>query len=241
MSKDTMSSDSNLRGTANGVADEQENLTDHCYDGIMEYDNPMPGWWVWLFVASVVYSIFYLMYFESGMPGRSIHDDYTKFTAGIFQMKYKEIGDLNADRATLLQYKDDPKWLSVGRAAFKTNCVSCHGAEGQGGIGPNLTDDHWKNVKNIEDIATVIAKGANNGAMPAWENRLSHRNTVVLTAAYVASLRGTQPSNPKDAEGATIAPWPARADVSSKLNPGNANQTAQQPSVAQVKPSAGDR
>ena len=77
-------------------------------------------------------------------------------------------------------------------------------------MGPNLTDDHYKNVKKIEDIAKVIQNGAANGAMPAWRNRLSHINKIVLVAAYVAKMRGKNLSGPRpDPEGELIPPWPA--------------------------------
>lgn len=188
--------------------DAQDILTDHSYDGIQEFDNPMPGWWVWLFVGTVVYSALYLLYFESGMPGRSIQDEYDAVKAQAFAAKFEEIGDLSPNRETLVKYMNDPEWVDVGKVTFKTNCISCHGTDGEGGIGPNLTDESWKNVKNIEDIATVISRGAANGAMPAWENRLSHPNFIVLTAAYVASLRGKGSGGGKAAEGSPIPAWP---------------------------------
>ena len=98
----------------------------------------------------------------------------------------------------------ESKWRDVGRSVFAANCVSCHGADAGGTVGPNLTDDHWKNVKNVEDIARIINEGAANGAMPAWKNRLSHPNLVVLTAAYIAQL----PQVPgKAPEGEKIESW----------------------------------
>ena len=91
---------------------------------------------------------------------------------------------------------------------YKTNCVSCHGADGTGLVGPNLTDEYWKNVRKVEDIAKVISEGAANGAMPAWQNRLSHQNQIVLTAAYVASLRDSpKTGKPPVAEAKVIPPW----------------------------------
>jgi len=193
-----------------GAAEAQ--LTDHNYDGIQEYDNPMPGWWVWLFVATVVYSVLYLLYFETGMPGRSIYDEYQDQQTAAAILRFGEIGDLRPNRETLLRFlfQEDPKWLAVGESFYSTNCVSCHGLRGEGGIGPNLTDDHYKSVRQIEDIATVIANGAGNGAMPAWGDRFSHPNILVLTAAYVASLRETNPPGGKAPEGNPIAPWPSQ-------------------------------
>lgn len=185
----------------------QPELTDHNYDGIQEYDNPLPGWWSTLFVLSVVFAGFYGVHFHLGGEGPSVQDEYDAQAAEVFELRFAELGALEPNRETLLKYLNDPKWLTVGQAVFKTNCVSCHGANAQGDIGPNLTDDHWKNVTNVEDIARVIAEGAGNGSMPAWRNRLSHVNQIVLTAAYVASLRGSNPSGGKPPEGNEVQPW----------------------------------
>lgn len=181
-------------------------LTGHNYDGITEYDNPLPGWWSSLFALSIVFAPMYALYYHGGGDGKSVEEQYEVQTATIFRLRFKELGTLSPDRDTLLKYMNEPEWLAVGKAVFKANCVSCHGPQGGGLVGPNLTDEQWKNVRGIEDIATVIENGAANGAMPAWRNRLSHINQIVLTAAYVASLRGTGATG-KAPEGQVIAPW----------------------------------
>ncbi len=189
MSRDTATTD--VTSEPGDIAVEpvpEEILTDHSYDGIQEYDNPLPGWWQWLFILSVIFAPMYVIYFHLG-ENRSIHDQYEKQMADIFEMRFSEIGMLEPDAETILEYMNKPEWLAVGSVVFKTNCVSCHAADGGGSVGPNLTDNYWKNVRKIEDIASVISNGAANGSMPAWKNRLSHQNQVVLTAAYIASLQ----------------------------------------------------
>ena len=185
----------------------EEILTDHNYDGIQEYDNPLPGWWKFLFWLFIFFAPLYYFYFHFGVEGRTVHDQYDRHMASIFELKFKEIGTLEPDGETIMQYMNDPQWLAVGKVVYKTNCVSCHGNNGEGKVGPNLTDDHWKNVRNVEDIAKVIANGAANGSMPAWRNRLSHPNQIVLTAAYVASLRDNPVSGSRPVEGNVIPPW----------------------------------
>lgn len=185
--------------------------TEHVYDGITEYDNPTPGWWKLLFAASCIFSVFYWLYFHlSSQPGRTIYDELDRQAVAIFQRKFAGIEELKPDEATLVKYMNDPKWLKVGEATFKANCVSCHGQNGQGLVGPDLTDDNWKNVAKLADIAKVIEVGAANGSMPAWRNRMSHINQLVLTAAFVASLRGSKPANPKapGPDEKPIPPWP---------------------------------
>ena len=160
-----------------------------------------------LFAACVVVGTLSFLYNISGQAGRSVHDQYSLQSERIFKARFDEIGILNADRATILKYLNDkPEWLAVGKATYQANCVTCHGANGGGMVGPNLTDEYWKNVRSVEGIAKVLVNGAGNGAMPAWKTRFSHPNQLVLTAAYVASLRAN-PVKGKGPEGVKIPDW----------------------------------
>lgn len=181
--------------------------TDHAYDGIEEFDNPLPGWWKWLFIASIVFSPFYYLYYHGGTAGRSIEDGYGVALAANTRLQFDEIGILEPTEATLVSYMEKDNWLRVGKIVFQTHCVSCHGREGEGKVGPNLTDEHFKNIKKIEDIIDILNNGAAAGAMPKWSNRL-HPNEIVLVSAYVASMRGQMLDGPRGAEGNLIEPWP---------------------------------
>ncbi len=185
---------------------EESNLTGHSYDGIVEYDNPLPGWWKFLFWFFVLIAPLYYFYFQGGVEGRSIHDEYNRHLASVFEIRFSEIGELTADRATILEYMNEKDWLAVGEVVYKSNCVSCHGADGGGLVGPNLTDDYWKHVTSVENIANVIENGAANSAMPAWKTRFSHPNQIVLLTAYIASLR-KNPVAGKPPEGNEISGW----------------------------------
>ncbi|MCC9657896.1 cbb3-type cytochrome c oxidase N-terminal domain-containing protein [Rhodopirellula halodulae] len=181
--------------------------TDHAYDGIEEFDNPLPGWWKWLFIATIFFSPFYYLYYHSGASGRSVEDTYGIALAENTRLQFAEIGDLKPTEPTLVAYMHKPNWVRVGQSVFKANCISCHGREGEGQVGPNLTDEYFKNVKSIEDIAKVVNNGAGGGAMPKWSDRL-HPNEVVLVSAYVASLRGQNIESSRGPEGGKIPPWP---------------------------------
>ncbi len=196
----------NSKTEFNNQPDPEQILMDHSYDGIQEYDNPLPGWWKFLFWASIFFAPAYWAFYHLGVEGRTIQDDHDRQMAKVMELRFSEIGELEANQETILKYMKEPKWLKVGGSVYKTNCVSCHKADGGGSVGPNLTDDYWKNVKSVEDIARVIEQGAANGSMPAWKNRLSHKNQIVLTAAYIASLR-EKPVSGKAPEGDPIPPW----------------------------------
>jgi cytochrome c oxidase cbb3-type subunit 3 len=186
----------------------EDNLTSHNYDGIQEYDNPTPGWWTWLFIATIVFSAIYIpvMFLTMGLlsPQAFYERDYTES----LRLSYGEIKDPSPTPATLMMLAQDEKWKKVGASLYSANCVSCHGADGSGISGPNLTDDHYINVKTVADIADVIKVGRKNGAMPAWENRLQPVE-ITLASAYVASLRGKNlPSiGGRPAEGEVIPPF----------------------------------
>jgi cytochrome c oxidase cbb3-type subunit III len=193
------------------LSSQKDLLSDHAYDGIQEYDNPLPGWWKWLFVLTCIFSVVYWVYFHSGVDGRGIHAEYDRHVAQVMLERFGDIGVLEATEEQLLAAMYDPefdKYLKVGESTFKTNCVQCHGVAGEGGVGPNMTDDHYKTIKELTDIVRVIENGAANGAMPPWKTRFSHPNVTILTAAYVAKMRGTNVAGGKSPEGTVIPPWP---------------------------------
>jgi cytochrome c oxidase cbb3-type subunit 3 len=187
-----------------------DQLLDHEYDGIQEYDNPCPGWWHLIFWCTVVFSVVYFAFFHLGYAGWTLDESYKSSLAQNLRLRFAEIGDLKGDEATLLTYMNKPDWLAVGGTVFATNCQSCHAADGSGLVGPNLTDDYYKNVEKLTDLVTVVENGAARGSMPAWRNRL-HPNEVVLVSAYVAGLRGKDLKGPRGAEGRKIPPWPTAA------------------------------
>ncbi len=187
------------------MTEQRDVVLDHNYDGIELYDNPLPGWWSLIFVASIAFSVVYILYYHANVPDRTVYDEYDRAVAANLRLQFGDMGELTLNGETIAQYMNDEKWLTFGQIVFKTNCVSCHGANAQGVVGPNLTDEYWKNVRNLEDIGLVIRNGAAGQAMPAWKNRL-HPNELVLVSSYVASLRGTNAPG-KGAEGREIPPW----------------------------------
>lgn len=188
-------------------------LLEHEYDGIQEYDNPTPGWWVMLFILTIVFAAFYTAFYFAPIESRSIYAAYADDKAESDAKELALIGNLGSDQASLLSYMQNPKYLGIGRAIFKSSCVSCHGADGQGLIGPNLTDNKYKNIKQLTDIPQVISNGANNGAMPAWSkgSNALKPSQIIVVAAYVASLRGQNLPGPGVAGEGEIPAWPQPA------------------------------
>jgi cytochrome c oxidase cbb3-type subunit 3 len=190
------------------------NVTGHRYDEIEEYDNPLPGWWSWIFAVSIVFSAVYFFFATLAGQQSSPEGFYEREVTADMQRQFAMMGDIKSDPESLLKLSGDEKLLKVGKAIFQTNCAACHNANGAGLTGPNLTDDAYIHVKRIEDIADVVTAGRNNGAMPAWNNRLQPKE-ITLVTAYVASLRGTNVAG-RMPEGQPVAPWSAAAVAAPK-------------------------
>ncbi len=189
-----------------------DELTSHEYDGIREYDNPTPGWWHLIFIATVLFSAVYTVFWHFSPISWTIEDKWVAAQNREYAKLFGAVGNLEGTEKDILRMKDDAKLMAVAKTLFVGTCAQCHAADGGGmpGTGVNLTDEHYKNGKNIEDLYLVITNGANNGAMPAQAQRFS-QNERVLLAAYVALLRGTTPQSPKPPEGEVIPPWPKPA------------------------------
>lgn len=180
-------------------------LTDHAYDGIQEYDNPTPGWWTWIFIVTVVFSVIYWV--ATTLAGGDLSPIAYFDRAKAEEMK-KAFGEKTFpwDASTILSLAKSEDMRAMGAGIFATNCASCHGKDGTGVTGPNMTDEFYLNVTKVEDILDVIKNGRNNAAMPAWGNRLQP-NEIVVVGAYAASLRGQNKPSPRPREGKEIAPW----------------------------------
>ncbi|MCC6320930.1 MAG: c-type cytochrome [Phycisphaerales bacterium] len=194
-------------GKHDAIAADSGPVTDHEYDGIREYDNPTPGWWKWVFGASIVFSVLYAVFFHASVYGWTVQDVWARQQTAYYKQVFGAVGELKTDEGTILSQMSNPEFMDVARATFVANCAACHKRDGGGDVGVNLCDDSYKNVEKVEDLFKVITDGAANGAMPSWKTRLSSNERVIL-AAYVASLRGTTPAAGKVAEGKVIAPWP---------------------------------
>ena len=179
---------------------------------LADQEDTLPTWWKRIFLATVLFCPPYLFWHYCGASGRTLAEQYDVALAANMKLQFGEIGELSLTEDNVIKYLYEDSWLKVGRAVFKSNCVSCHGSDGGGLVGPNLCDDSYKNVKQIGDILKVLQKGANGGAMPAWQSKLSP-NEIVLVSSYVASLRGSNPSVAKPAEGREIDPWPSLPEV----------------------------
>ncbi|MEE9406661.1 MAG: cbb3-type cytochrome c oxidase N-terminal domain-containing protein [Polaribacter sp.] len=183
------------------IEEEQEIILDHNYDGIRELDNSLPPWWKYLFYASIVFAVVYLIRFEV-LDGDSQIVEYDKAVAEAKAElnKYKATATdlITAENLTLLT---DAKDLKRGKAIFNLNCASCHLGDGGGSIGPNLTDEFWVLGGGIKNVFNTISEGGRDGkGMIAWNKTLKTLD-MAKVASYVISLQGTTPVVAKAPEG----------------------------------------
>lgn len=173
------------------VAGQEAQLTGHEYDGIVEYDNPMPKWWVWSFWASFWFSLAYLFHYWIG-NGTSIAEDYRAEAAEIAAIEAKQALAEDVSEESLGRLLADANSVAAGKAVFVARCVACHLEQGQGAIGPNLTDANWIHGRGtLLDIHHVVSEGVLQKGMPAWSRQLTPTE-LRQVVAFVGTLRGTK-------------------------------------------------
>lgn len=186
-----------------------EKLLDHNYDGIQELDNPLPAWWVHLFNITVVFSVVYLIAFLFFIPNAGIRAD--RKVDELLNPKTEEaasgpeMGSVEDEQTFVKKDKpafpDDEDAMDTGKKVFATKCLACHGAKGEGLVGPNLTDEYWLHGKGTpEDIYKVIVEGVPDKGMISWKSQISDEEIRAVTV-YILSLQGTNPDNPKPPQG----------------------------------------
>lgn len=182
-------------------------VLEHSYDGIREYDNPLPGWWRAVFWASIVFSAGYWVWFHVVGWGNSPDARY-RVALGDYvdqrgQREQAELRDIN--EATFARNASDQKLLAHGKEIFAARCVSCHAAEGQGLIGPNLTDGYQLHGTTRMDIFKTVRGGVPGTAMLAWGEQMPAAD-VAAVATFVTTLRG-QNLTGKEPQGQPVEPF----------------------------------
>lgn len=181
--------------------EEKKILLDHDYDGIRELDNPLPKWWLYTFYLTIIFGVpYYAAYtfFGAKTIDESFKEDVAKVVA--IQKDYEDKkGRFNEE-----EYKKviaDPKTAKIARKTYKRKCAACHGKDGGGSVGPNLTDNFWINGDgSLQSNYQVISKGVVENGMAAWGPKLG-KEKVYAVLSYITAFRGTTPAAPKDPQG----------------------------------------
>lgn len=181
---------------------DQDHLLEHSYDGIQEFDNPMPRWWVYLFWATIIFSILYFFNVPGFGVGKGRIADYDRdiAAAASADAKRKAAQPAGASGEQLVAMTKDASVMALGKQVFGQNCAACHRADAGGQIGPNLADDYWLHGGTLEQIHKTVVDGVLEKGMPPW-GKVLKPNQLDAVVAYIYTLRGTNPPNPKAPQG----------------------------------------
>lgn len=189
--------------------EQEPGKTGHVWDGIEEYDNPLPRWWVWIFYATIVWGIGYTIAYPAwplitgatpGFLGYSTRENVANDIAAVEEANAALKADLAAVDLVALAENDELHRFAVngGAAVFRANCSQCHGSGAAGAVGfPNLLDDDWLWGGTIEEIAWTVEHGIRNedsldahwSEMPAF-GEILEADEIEAIAAHVIALSG---------------------------------------------------
>jgi mono/diheme cytochrome c family protein len=256
----------------------KDEVLDHDFDGIQEYDNELPGWWKNLFYLSIAFAVLYLLHFHVLGTGdlsraeymKEIDPNYTEplveVSGGVFnrytspflareenltprvraelqsllnapfdEHMYRAMSKANPEQleklkvlfpelyaqfesgamaqplqpasassgiaSTLTEPLTEANALTDGKKTFETQCFSCHGMAGEGGIGPNMTDEYWIHGASMQDVLKTIYKGVPAKGMISWEKTLTQEQMDNVASYILLKLAGTNAPNGKAPEG----------------------------------------
>jgi len=168
-------------------------VTGHTWDGLEEFNNPLPRWWLWMFYVTLIFSLLYLVLY----PGLGTFKGVLNWTqenqhAAEVQKADEKYGPVFAQFASqsIEDLAGNKEAQKIGGRLYANYCAMCHGSTAQGGAGfPNLADNAWLWGGSPEQIKVSILDGR-NGVMPGWEAPLGGEQGVNEVAAYVLSLSG---------------------------------------------------
>ncbi|HLP13585.1 MAG TPA: cbb3-type cytochrome c oxidase N-terminal domain-containing protein [Flavobacteriales bacterium] len=183
------------------IEEEADIMLDHEYDGIRELDNNLPPWWKYGFYVTIIWSGIYLVYYHVTKTGKLQAEEYNTemkvAKAELEEYRKKAANLVDENNATTLT---DEASLSEGKNIYSGNCATCHGKLGEGGVGPNLTDDYWLHGGDVKDIFATIKYGYPEKGMKSWQQDLGARQ-IHMVSSYIKSICGTNPPNGKAKQG----------------------------------------
>lgn len=172
----------------------------HEVDGIQEYDNKLPNWWLGTLFGAIVFAGLYWYVYQTGA---FLDSPFSAYIAEKDRLAAAEAASMKVGEATpeaLLAMSKDPKALALGKQVFASTCAPCHRADGGGVVGPNLTDEFWIHGSKPENVYKTVSAGVADKGMPAWLPQLGPVRTQAV-AAYVLTMHDTHAPGGKAPQG----------------------------------------
>ncbi len=184
-----------------------DDLLDHNYDGIQEYDNPTPSWWHLIFAGTMVFSVLYIAVMHLSPMTRTRYEVLAQHEETALEKQFGELRQIPLGEEKIRKALENEQWVAMGATIFEERCVLCHAEGGRGiqGLGLNLTDDVYKNIETAGGILDVLTNGIGT-AMPSQRANLDD-NEMALVAAYVVGLRNTNHPQGIPPDGKPIPPF----------------------------------
>jgi len=190
--------------------DIKDRVLDHEYDGIREYDNKLPNWWLWTLYGAIAFAVGYWLVYHTYGAAALPAEAYEKEMIAAAEAQLARMADQEMTNEALELMSTVPDEIKAGREVFQTFCVQCHTPTGGGSVGPNLTDAYWLHGPQPLQILRTVTSGVPEKGMAAWENQLGPRR-VQQVVSYVLTLRNTNVAGGKAPQGRPSAEWEAEA------------------------------
>jgi cytochrome c oxidase cbb3-type subunit 3 len=175
-------------------------ISGHEYDDIRELDNRLPHWWTGLFLITIIFALIYVFRYHILKTAPLQEAEYnSEMMAAAEQYKNLPSATNSLDTTNLVALTDAAA-LAGGKEVWDKNCVVCHLAQGQGVVGPNLTDEYWIHGCDMKAVTQTIFTGVPEKGMISWKTQLNI-DQIKQVASYVLTLKGTNPPNPKAPQG----------------------------------------
>ena len=201
------------------LEEEKDLVIDHVYDDIQELDNPVPAWFNGLFYGSMAFAVVYLLIYQVFNWGPNQEQEYEREMAEADKVRQEWLAQsANSVDEHSVEVDLSPEIVAAGQAIFAQNCTACHGGVGEGGIGPNLTDEYWLHGGEIRDVFKTVKYGVLDKGMVPWEQNLTPAQ-IAEVSNYIVSLRDSNPANAK-------APQGEKVDYATAPAAGEAEETA---------------
>lgn len=170
---------------------QQNTVMDHEFDGIQEFDNRLPNWWLWLMWGSMVFALLYWVFFHTLGVGVLPVERFEMDMKVAQEAQIARALEAGIDNEFFVMMSQNEEKVVEGREIFVKHCVACHLDQGQGSVGPNLTDGYWIHGCEPMQMLKIINDGVAAKGMPAWMNQLgpSRVNTVL---SYILTIKDNE-------------------------------------------------
>jgi cytochrome c oxidase cbb3-type subunit 3 len=176
-------------------------VMDHEYDGIRELDNRLPPWWLYGFYGTIIFAGIYLWRYHISETAPLSQQEFAiaMEKAEAQKAAYLKKSANNVDENTV-KLLTETSAIDAGKSVFVQNCAACHGKDGEGTVGPNLTDDYWLHGGSLQDIFKSVKYGWPEKGMRSWKEDLSPVQ-IAQVSSFIKKLHGSNPPNGKEKQG----------------------------------------